>query len=322
MKRLIAAIICAFLLTATFTGCSGINREQSEKINIICTTFPQYDWTRNIIGEKNMENFELTLLLNSRVDLHSYSPSVQDIAKIKTCDVFIFVGGGSDGWAEGVLKDSNPKMATMNLVEILGDRVIYDGHGHDEEDCDEDHDHDEPQADEHIWLSLKNAEIICAAITDMISEIDPENAAAYKNNNNAYAAKLSELDAEYRAAVNASSVTALVFADRFPFRYMMDDYGLDYYAAFHGCSAETEASFVTIISLATRLDQLGLDTVLVTESSDKSIAKTVIRESNNINRRILVLDAVQSLTSGDIRNGATYLSIMESNLKVLKEALE
>jgi len=156
----------------------------------------------------------------------------------------------------------------------------------------------------------------------MLSEVDPGSAQAYKANYEAYTKQLSALDAEYQAAVASAPTTALVFADRFPFYYLMDDYGLTHYAAFDGCSAETEASFATIISLANRVDQLGLSSIMVTESSNQSIAKTVINETKEKNHQILVLDAMQSVTSADVRDGATYLSIMQSNLAVLKEALK
>jgi zinc transport system substrate-binding protein len=155
----------------------------------------------------------------------------------------------------------------------------------------------------------------------MLSEIDPENAEAYQANADAYIAQLSALDAEYQTAVDAANVRTLVFADRFPFRYLMNDYGITHYAAFQGCSAESEASFVTIISLANRINQLGLSVVVVTETSDRSIARTVIDSTNARNQRILVLDGMKAVTADDRKNGTTYLSIMESNLEVVREAL-
>ena len=324
MKRLFLILCAAVLLTVAFSGCSVNERGQDGKINVVCTIFPQYDWVREIIGEENMDNFNLSLLIDSRVDLHSYNPSVQDIANIKKSDVFIYIGGDSDNWVEAVLRDANPDIITLNLVDLLGDIIIIDEHEHDEENCEEDHDHSEHEhhADEHVWLSLRNAKIICNAIADMLTEIDPDNAQAYKENLEVYTAKLSALDADFMSVVNNANINTLVFADRFPFRYLMSDYGLNHYAAFSGCSAETEASFVTIISLANRLNQLNLGVVCVTESSDRSIARTVINNTNAKNQNILVFDSMQSVTSADIRNGVTYLSIMENNLNILKEALK
>lgn len=320
LKRLVLVVIILFTTTLMLSGCYRSEQDGSDKISIISTIFPQYDWTRQIIGEENLDRFDLTLLIDSRIDLHSYNPSVQDIARIKTCDVFIYVGGDSDSWVENLLIDANPDMITLNLIDILGNLVKYDDHDHDE--CEEEHEHGEHHVDEHVWLSLRHAARICAAIADALAEVDPANAQVYRNNLESYAAKLSDLDAGYQAVVDAANVTALVFADRFPFIYLMDDYGLEHYAAFQGCSAETEASFITIISLANRLDQIGLDVVMVTESSNQSIARTVIRETKGKNQRILVLDSMQSVNSTDVKSSVTYLSIMESNLAVLKEALK
>jgi zinc transport system substrate-binding protein len=321
MKKLFCAVL-VFSFAIIFFGCS-VREEPDDRINIVATIFPQYDWTRQIIGEENMHRFNLTLLIDSRIDLHSFNPSVTDIATIKQSDAFIYIGGHSDNWAEAVLRDANPNLIALNLMEQLDFEHLLEGFCDD--DCDEEHDHsfsrDDFLADEHIWLSLGFAEILCAAIADLLSEIDPDNAALYQANANAYIARLSALDAEYRAAVHSANTNTLVFADRFPFRYLLNDYGITHYAAFQGCSAESEASFVTIISLANRINQLGLNVVMVTETSDQSIARTVINNTNSRNQRILVLDGMKAVTAADINNGVTYLSVMENNLAVLTEAL-
>jgi zinc transport system substrate-binding protein len=322
MKRVLI-ILAVLLLAVSLSGCSGTGREPEEKISIVCTIFPQYDWIRQIIGEDNMYRFDVTLLIDSRIDLHSYNPSVSDIIAIKESDVFIYVGGHSDNWAEAMLRDADQSVVTMNLMEQLDIGHLLEGFC--DENCDEDHDHtfdhDDFQADEHIWLSLRFVKILCAAIADMLSAADPEKAEAYQANATAYIAKLSALDAEYQSAVESANVRTLVFADRFPFRYLLNDYGITHYAAFQGCSAEGEASFVTIISLANRINQLGLNVVMVTETSDQSIARTVINNTADKNQRILVLDGMKAVTSADMINGTTYLSIMEENLEVLREAL-
>jgi zinc transport system substrate-binding protein len=310
-----------FLLSAVlFSGCSGIERGHGDRISIVTTIFPSYDWVRQIIGDENTGNFDLTFLINSGVDLHSFDPSVSDIAQIKKSDIFIYVGGHSDSWVNDALKDANPDIVTLNLVEILGDLLELGEFGCDP-DCDDEHDHGELHADEHVWLSLRHARLICNAIADMLTEIDPDNAQAYQENFEAYAARLSALDIEYQSAVDSANVKALVLADRFPFRHMINDYGLTHYAAFAGCSAASEASFNTIISLAAMVNRLGLNAVIVTESSDQSIARTLIDNTESKNQRILVLDSLQSVTLADVRNGVTYFSIMEDNLAVLKEAL-
>jgi len=344
MKRLILTITAFMLCMIFISGCSeepepssavtnqtassqgATQMEDVERISIMCTIFPLYDWTRQIIGQENLYRFDLSFVISSGIDLHSFNPSVSDMARIKTSDAFIYIGGHSDNWVGDVMRGANPGIVRLSmmdvLVEELGDQVLLEGFCDD--DCDEDHDHNfnEPHADEHVWLSLRRAKILCAAIAEMLSQIDPENAQIYRDNADAYVAKLSALDAEFHAAVAAANVTSFVIADRFPFRYMMDDYGLTAYAAFLGCSAESEASFVTIISLANRLNQLGLNVVLVTESSDQAIARTVIDNSEARNQRILVLDAAHSVTVSEAEVGVTYLSIMENNLAVLKEAME
>lgn len=323
MKRF-TAIMLAFLLAITMlSGCTQTG--SNEKISVVCTIFPQYDWVRQILGDK-ADNMDITLLLDSKIDLHSYQPSVEDIAKISACDLFIYVGGESDEWVDDVLKEAtNKDMVVINLLDTLGDAAkaeeIIEGMEEEEHEGEEDHE-GEAEFDEHVWLSLKNAQIFCPIIADAFSSLDADNAEVYKNNMTAYNQKLSALDSKYQTAVNDATVKTLLFGDRFPFRYLVDDYGLDYYAAFVGCSAETEASFETIIFLAGKADELGLQNIMVTESSDQSIAKTISNNTTGKSQQILVMDAMQSVASSDIKEGMTYLSIMESNLNVLKEALK
>ena len=182
------------------------------------------------------------------------------------------------------------------------------------------HEHEE-EKDEHVWLSLKNAETLCGAIADALAQIDPDNKETYAANAAAYIQKLSALDGEYQKAVDAASTKTVLFGDRFPFRYLVDDYGLSYYAAFVGCSAETEASFETISFLAKKVDELKLPCVLTIEGAQHKIAETIVQNTAEKNQKVLTMDSMQSTTSQDVANGVTYLSIMENNLSVLKEAL-
>ena len=343
-KTLAGVTILLALTTSVFAKAKKADKN-SGKIKIVTTIFPQYDWTREIIGDTNSAN--LTLLIGNGTDLHSYQPSIQDIAKISTADIFIYVGGESDGWVKDALKNAkNKNMTVINLLEVLGDNVkeeqIVEGmqaeeeeeHHHDE---DEDHDHehheadghhhhhddeDEPEYDEHVWLSLRNAKEICAAICDALCKKDSANAASYKVNLTAYTSKLDALDAKYTVTVKAASKKTILFGDRFPFRYLTDDYNLKYYAAFVGCSAETEASFETVIFLAKKVDELGLNSVLKIESGDGKLARTIINSSANKNAAILTLDSMQSVTTKQAASGTTYLSVMENNLKVLEQALK
>lgn len=327
MKKRIIALLCVMLMAASIlTACSGGNNGgiDDDKINIVCTIFPQYDWVRSIIGEDS-DNIELTLLMDNGVDLHSYQPSADDIANIAACDIFIYVGGESDAWVEDALTMSiNKDMKVINMMDVLGSNVKEEEivEGMQTEEHEEEHeDEEELEYDEHIWLSVKNAKVISQSIEEAIAEADSANADKYKTNYDSYAAKLDELDSEYADAVNNATYKTVLFGDRFPFRYLVDDYGIEYYAAFVGCSAETEASFETIVFLAGKLNDLKLPAVIVIEGSEHKIAETIISNSDSKDQDILVMNSLQSVTSTDVDNGTTYLSIMEDNLNVLKQAL-
>ncbi len=321
-----ALMVSTTVFTVAFTvGCSSNiasegSAETEDKLSIVTTIFPEYDWVREIVGE-DAENIELTMLLASGVDLHSYQPTVDDIVKISSCDIFIYVGGESDAWIEDALAEAvNKDMTVINLLDVLGDSVKEEelAEGMESEDGEDD---EEAEYDEHVWLSLKNAQVICQYIYERLCEIDSENADVYRANVAFYLEQLGALDSQYEAVVGEAKRDTLLFADRFPFRYMTDDYGLSYYAAFAGCSAETEASFETIAFLAGKVDELGLDTVLTVDGSDGRIAQTVIDAADRENVQTLSLDSMQSVSLKRAEEGTTYLSIMESNLDVLSQAL-
>ena len=312
-------ILVLLILTAILYACSPSNFS-TDGITVICTAFPHYDWLREIIGD-NPADIELKLLLDKGLDLHNYQPSTDDIIKISTCDMFIYIGGESESWVGDVMKSAiNDDMIVINLIDLLGDSVKYEvikeGMEHDHE-----HDHDESAYDEHIWLSLKNAHLICEYLTEQICKLDNGNADVYKSNADEYTSKLSALDSKYSEMVNTAAGKILLFGDRFPFRYLVDDYGLDYFAAFTGCSAETEASFETVTFLVDKINELDLYNVITVDGSDQSIAKTIIQNSNDKSRNIHVLNSIQSLTTDEISGGVTYLSIMEQNFNVLKDVL-
>ena len=337
MKKIIAlllSVLTVFGVAGIFSGCA--TKSGNDKIQIVTTIFPEYDWVKEIVGDKT-DHVEITMLLDSGADLHSYQPTADDIVKVATCDLFIYVGGESDDWVEDVLKTAkNKDMIVLNLLEVLGDRVkeeeVKEGmeadHDHEHED---DHDHDEheheheeegPEYDEHIWLSLKNAAFLCRTIADKIKTLDPDNADAYEANAVSYVEKLNALDKRYADAVDAATCKTLLFGDRFPFRYLVDDYGLDYYAAFVGCSAETEASFETVAFLANKVDELGLKAILQIESADGRLAQTIRQQTTAKNQTILTLNSLQSVKAADVKKGASYLTEMEKNLEVLKDALK
>ena len=327
MKKMFAVLLALTLLAASLLPCAAL--AENKKINVVTTIFPIFDWVREIAGE-NIENIDLTMLLDSGADLHNFQPTAPDILKVSAADLFIFVGGESDEWTEDVLATTmNANLRTVSLVEALGDLAkaeeLVEGmeHEHEDEDGDhEDHDHEhETEMDEHVWLSLRNAQALCRVIAEQLCEIDPDNEALYQSNLNAYEEKLSALDQQYAEAVAASAFDTILFGDRFPFRYLADDYGLTYYAAFSGCSAESEASFQTIVFLAGKVDELGLPAVMTIENPKARIAETIVQTTKARNQKILAMDSMQSITSREVNQGVTYLAVMESNLEVLKQAL-
>lgn len=322
VKKIILAGAIFFALSAAGFSKAKKSDTANGKLKIVATIFPQYDWTRELLGE-NAGKVELTLLVENGVDLHSYQPSIQDIAKISTADIFIFVGGESDAWVKAALKNTrNKNMTVINMMEILGERVkaeeIKEGmQSNEDEEAD-----DETEYDEHVWLSLRNAKYLSSVIADAICQKDSANEDLYRANLASYVQKLDSLDNRYTDVVKSGSKKTLLFGDRFPFRYLTDDYNLDYYAAFAGCSAETEASFETVIFLSKKTDELGLNTVFKIESGDGKIARTIIQNCKNKNARVLALNSMQSVTKTDIQAGETYINIMKKNLEVLKEALK
>ena len=252
--------------------------------------------------------------------------SVAQMATISMADMFIFVGGESDEWAvDAVSEAKNSGLVAINMMDVLEDYIKEEEAVNEVDTEEDDHDHDEEEEeveyDEHVWLSIKNAIRLVEAISDGIEKIDSENSSRYSDNADAYVAKLTTLDESFEAVVHASDTDVVVFGDRFPFRYFTDDYDLTYYAAFVGCSAETEASFEVIVYLAQKVDEYDLDYIFVIENADESIAETIISNTQNKNVQILTFNSLQSVSSSDISGGLTYISAMESNLANLKLAL-
>ena len=332
---------------------NSIEKGNSNKISIVCTTFPQYDWVKNILGEE-AERFNVTLLLDNGVDMHSYQPAVKDIATAGSSDLFSYVGGESDTWVEDALKEAkNKDLKAINLMETLDNFVKEEevvegmqeerkslGHSHEksskekqEQTQKESHENsqeingqkeaadEEPEYDEHIWLSIRNAEIMVKNIEKAIEQFDSDNAKVYQNNAENYIKKLDTLDKQYANTIQNAKYKAILFGDRFPFRYMADDYDLKYYAAFAGCSAETMAGFETVTFLAKKADELQLPVILTIENSDGRIAEAVKSNTTKKNQKILAMNSLQSVTKEQLADGITYLQVMQENLSVLSEAL-
>ena len=315
---------CLVLVLASFFVACGLQDKPaaSNKVSIVATIFPQYDWLRNILGEY-ADKVDLKLLIKNGTDLHSYEPSALDIASIASADLVVYVGGESDEWIEKALA-ATPKTGRVqvNLMKELGDRVkeeeVIEGM-----QSDPGEDGEGPENDEHIWLSLKNAEILVKSLAQTLAKIDTANASIYRANAILYASKIHDLDWAYDSTVSYAPQKAILFGDRFPFRYMVDDYGIKYYAAFVGCSAESEASFETVAFLAGMMDSLSLPAIFTIDGSHPNVARAILNASKNSkNVPVLQLNSMQSVTDEQIRSGLDYLSIMQSNLEMLKKALK
>ena len=345
-----------FVTLSSLVACNSSEKmpEQS-KLSIVTTIYPEYAWTKEILGS-HADSVNLTLLMKNGVDLHSYKPTAQDIAKIASADMVVYVGGESDEWIKDALEASPKKgRSEINLMEALGDRVkaeeVVEGmQGETKEDAEENHEHgehaeehehhehhdehaeehhhhhdheEEVENDEHVWHSLKNAEILVQKIAAELAKKDSAHATLYTENAKDYIAKIQSLDAEYRTTIDSAARKTVLFGDRFPFRYLVDDYGLKYYAAFVGCSAESEASFETIAFLAGKMDSLSLPAIFTIEKGNQKIARAILEASKSSKEaQVLTLNSMQSVTEQQIAEGFSYLSIMESNLEVLKQALK
>lgn len=316
MKKIISLII---ILILTFSLCScGNTAVESEGLKIVCTAFPQYDYIKNILGSDE----GLALLVDDGADLHSYEPTAQDIIAIGSADLFVYIGGASDSWVEGALKSANnPDLKTVALMDVVDtleeEYVAGMEHDHEHEQVDA-HDGDHSEEDEHIWLSLKKAAEITDYLCTAICGIDAQNAALYRVNADEYIKKLNALDAEYQTVIDTAARKTVLFADRFPFRYLTEDYGLTYYAAFAGCSSESEASFETMAFLIDKTKELNLPVILTIDGSDGSIAGMISGETG---AKVLSLNSCQSVSAADIGQGANYLDVMKNNLEILREAL-
>lgn len=343
MKK-IAFIASIFALLTLFIACNSDsekkNSEQAanngKKISVVATIYPQYAWLKEILGNQ-ADSLNLTLLVKNGMDLHSYKPSAADIATIAKADMIVYVGGESDKWIEKALEATpNEKRVQVNLLEALGDRVkaeeIVKGmqaeeehehhHEHAEEHEDEHHHHEEAENDEHIWLSLKNAELLVMNLADALSKADTTHATEYHMNAALYIAKISALDAQYRAATDSAHFKTILFGDRFPFRYLVDDYGIKYFAAFVGCSAESEASFETVAFLAGKMDSLALPAIFTIDGSNGKIARAILDASKKSKETpVLTLNSMQSIKNSQM-DSANYLDIMRENLEVIKKALK
>ena len=311
MKRMFL-LLCLCLCIALLTGCG--EQKEADSLSVVAAIFPEYDWAREIIGD--IQSVRLQLLVDDGVDPHSFQPSVADLVTVSECDLLIYGGGESDKWLEDALKEpSNKDLQAISLLALLGEQAhneeIVEGMQSDEA---------ETEADEHVWLSLKNAALFCTAIADKLCQLDGAHEEQYRANLAAYLEKLDALDQVYRETVQKAKKDTILVCDRFPFRYLTESYGLHYYAAFPGCSAETGASFETVVFLAEKVAELELNALLVTETSDGKLAKTVAENAGEPSMGVLTLNSMQSV-SAEKAAELNYLSVMEQNRLVLEQAL-
>lgn len=315
MKRFISIILVFFIFVSTLTGCSkDENTIASNKISVVATIFPQYDFVREIAGE----NVELTMLLPPGSESHSFEPTPKDIAKIQDCDVFIYVGGDSDSWIKGILESIDTSkmkiISLMDTVDVVEEEIV--------EGMENDHDHDhheESEYDEHVWTSPRNAKIIVQAISQVLCDIDKDNSSIYRRNTASYVKKLDELNTDFKNIVDAGVRKTIVFGDRFPFRYFADEYGLDYFAAFPGCSTETEPSAATVAFLIDKVKTENIPVVFHIELSNEKMADTICEATG---AKKLLLHACHNIAKSDFEKGISYLDLMTANLEAIKEAVK
>ncbi|MDR1412955.1 MAG: metal ABC transporter substrate-binding protein [Actinomycetes bacterium] len=322
------ALIAMLLLALVLTGCgqseSATNQSATEpggkKLSVVTTIFPPYDFTRQIVGDKA----EVTMLLPPASESHSFEPTPQDIIKIQNCDVFVYVGGESDQWVNEVLESmdtSHMKVITlMDCVEVREEEIV-EGMEEEEEEADETGgaEAEEVEYDEHVWTSPRNAMLITQKISDALCALDTENAGTYQSNTVAYLTKLKELDAAFTQVTAEASRKTIVFGDRFPFRYFTDAYGLDYFAAFPGCSTETEANAATVKFLIDKINAEKIPVVFHIELSNEKMADTIAEATG---AKVRLLHACHNISKEDFQAGRTYLDLMSGNVEALKEALD
>ena len=321
MRRTVCLFLVLSMLCLALVGCQ--KAKDGESRLIVCTGFAAYDWMRELIGDDSL--WQVSLLVADGSDLHSYQPTVADKVKLVESALVIRIGGVSDAWvAEMADADKTLCLSEVEGVTLRTAEALHDGHGHDHEHehvHEEGDGHDHAAFDEHLWLSPKNAQVCVTYLAERLCALDAENADRYRARATAYSEKLATLDKAYAEAVATAPRRELLVADRFPFVYLVEDYGLSYCAAFAGCSTESRASFDTVIRLARQADEWNLSHILVTESSDGTLAESVIRATQAGRATVLDIDSMQAVSAARVARGAKYLSIMYENLEILKCAL-
>ncbi len=314
MKKVVALVLILIFAVGIFSACGegNISTSNTDKINVICTVAPVFDWVLEIAGDLS-DNFEVTLLSNG-TDIHGFQPSARDIAEIQKCDILITVGGASDIWIDNI--EGLDKVSKVKLFDLLPKAELLisssEPHHHTK--------HQDDEYDEHIWLSLKYAQMQVDGICDALCKVDPQNGIIYKKNAADYCEKLRELDKKYMKAAGNSPSKTVIFADRFPFAYMMRDYDITCYSAFSSCSTDVSASFEVVIDLAKKVEDCNKDTLIVLENSDRAVAKAISDAAGKV-MEFVVMDSCQSVSSKDAAQ-FDYVETMTKNLGTLEAALK
>lgn len=329
ISLLLTILLLSGLITASLQSCSGFETysEGDGELKVLCTTFVPFDFARVVGGDR----VTVSLLQDSGADLHNYTPTAATLQALTDADIFIYIGGTSDhAWVDKTVDASgNKELTSLCLIEhiapihaeIRNDWSSHDTIPHeDEEDHSHDHGHNghDHSFDEHIWTSVKNAEIMVQEIKNIFIAKDPEGKETYERNANEYILSLRALDKEFETLAAALQNKPLLFADRFPFVYLMHDYHIPYMAAFSGCSTEVNAGFDTQIALIDAVKANKLDFIITIEGGDKHLAEAISAETSC---RIITLDSLQSVNRNDIKKGKTYLNTMQSNANKLREVL-
>ena len=304
--------LVAYIFSTLLCGCrmdSKIN-ESSQKINVVATIFPQYDFARQIAGDK----INLTMLIPPGAESHSYEPTPQDMINIQKSDVFIYVGGENDNWIDNILNSID--ISQKKVISLLDCVDVLDENS--ESTAAQPSSNSHREVDEHVWTSPKNAMKIAQKISETLCDLDADNAGFYSKNLNQYIEQLEILDNNFKNVVETGKRKTLIFGDRFAFRYFAEEYGLNCYAAFSGCSSQTETSAAQMAYIIDKVKELKIPVILKMELSSENIARAVAQETN---AKVLTMHSCHNVLKSEFENGETYLNYMNKNLDVLKEAL-